>query len=49
MSQLHLWLRREYFCCDVSWLFDQSGKREWHVQPFPGWRRLLLRLGGWDA
>lgn len=49
MSQLHLWLRREYVCCDVSWLFDQGGKREWHVQPFPCWRRLLLRLGGWDA
>jgi hypothetical protein len=49
MNQLHLWLHREYLCCDVSWLFDQGGRREWHFQPFPYWRRLLLRLEGWDA
>ena len=49
MSQLHLWLRREYLCCDMGWLFDQGRGREWHVQPFPSWRRLLLQLEGWDA
>src|SRR5215469_17032919 len=32
-----------------SWLFDVSGAREWHVQRFPAWRRLLLQLQGWDA
>jgi hypothetical protein len=49
MSQLHLWLRREYLCCDMGWLFDQGRGRGWHVQPFPSWRRLLLQLEGWDA
>jgi hypothetical protein len=48
MSQLHLWLYREDLAVDMGWLFDVSGAREWHVEPFPAWR-LLLQLRGWDA
>jgi len=49
MSQLHLWLYREDLAGDMGWLFDASGAREWRVERFPAWRRLLLELRGWDA
>jgi hypothetical protein len=49
MSQLHLWLRRKDLAGDIGWLFDEGWVPVWQVQPFPSWRRLLLRLRGWDT
>jgi hypothetical protein len=49
MSQFHLWLRRQDLAGDMGWLLDGPRSREWYVQSFPWWRRLLLRLQGWDA
>ena len=49
MSQFHMWLRRQDLAGDMGWLLDGPRAREWYVQPFPWWRRLLLRLQGWDA
>jgi hypothetical protein len=49
MSQFHMWLRRQDLAGDMGWLFDGPRAREWYVQSYPWWRRLLLRLQGWDA
>ena len=49
MGQFHLWLRRKDLAGDIGWLFDEGRTRKWQFQPFPWWRRLLLRLQGWDA
>jgi hypothetical protein len=49
MSQFHLWLRRKDLAGDIGWLFDEGWVPVWQVQPFPSWRRLLLRLRGWDT
>jgi hypothetical protein len=49
MSQFHRWLRRKDLAGEIGWLSDATRAREWHVQSFPRWRRLLLRLRGWDA
>ena len=49
MGQFHLWLRRKDLAGDIGWLFDEGRSRKWQFQPFPWWRRLLLRFRGWDA
>lgn len=49
MSQFHLWLHRKDLAGDIGWLFDEDWARQWRFQPFPSWRRVLLRLRGWDA